>query len=160
LHGKSKDTVLPLYKSLVRPHLEYCCQVWSPHLIKDISLIEGVQRMDTKMNIKHLSYMERLERLGLPSLTTRRVRSDLVQTFKIIKGVDKVDKGLYFEIDSGGRRGHSDKLFKKRSRLDIRKYTFSNRVVDKWNSLSQDCIDCTAINAFKSHIQKRLEPET
>ena len=77
--------------------------------------------MDTKMikNIKHLSYMERLERLGLPSLTTRRVRSDLVKTFKIIKGADKVDKGLYFETDSGGRRGHSDKLFKKRSRLDI-----------------------------------------
>jgi len=39
---RSKDTVMPLYKSLVRPHLEYCCQVWNPYLSKDINLIEGV----------------------------------------------------------------------------------------------------------------------
>ena len=49
---------------------------------------------------------------------------------------------------------------KKRSRLDIRKYAFSNRTVDKWNSLTQDCINCTTINAFIYHIQKLLEPET
>ena len=49
---------------------------------------------------------------------------------------------------------------KKRSRLDIRKYASSNRTVDKWNSLTQDCINCTTINAFKRHIQKLLEPET
>jgi len=78
-----------------------------------------------------LSYDERLENLGLSRLTTGRVRSDLIQTFKIIIGIDKVDKSLFFEIDSGGRRGHLSKLFKKCSRLDIRKYAFSNRTVDK-----------------------------
>jgi len=56
----------------------------------------------------------------LSRLTTRRVRSDLIQTCKIISGIDKVDKSLFFEIDSGDRRGHSSKLFNKRSRLDIR----------------------------------------
>jgi len=55
----------------------------------------------------------------------------LIQTFKIINGIYKVDKSLFFKIDSGGRREHSSKLFKKRSRLDIRKYAFSNRTVDK-----------------------------
>jgi len=60
---------------------------------------------------------------------------------------------LFFEIDSGGRRGYSSKLFKKRSRLNIRKYAFSNRTVEKWNSLTQDCINCTTINAFKWHIK-------
>jgi len=49
-----------------------------------------------------LSYDERLENLGLSRLTTRRVRSDLIQTFKIINGIDKVDKSLFFEIESGG----------------------------------------------------------
>jgi len=48
---------------------------------------------------KSLSYDERLERLGLSRLTTRRVRSDLVQTFKTINRIDKVDKGLFFEFD-------------------------------------------------------------
>ena len=49
-----------------------------------------------------MSYDERLENLGLSRLTTRRVRSDLIQTFKIINGIDKVDKSLFFEIESGG----------------------------------------------------------
>ena len=102
------------------------------------------------------AYDEQLENLGLSRLTTRRVRSDLIQTFKIINGIDKVDKSLFFAIDNSGRRGHSSKC----SRLDIRKYAFSNCVVDKWNSLTQDCINCTTINAFKRHIQKLLEPET
>jgi len=57
-------------------------------------------------DIKHLSYTERLESLGLSSLTMK----DLRQTFKIIKGMDNVDKGLFFEFDSGGRRaiGHAE----------------------------------------------------
>ena len=99
-----------------------------------------------------------MENLGLSCLTTRRVRSDLIQTFKIINGIDKVEKTLFFRNWSGVRRGHSNKLFKKRSRLDIRKYAFSNRTVDKWKSLTQDCINCTTINTIKCHIQKLLEP--
>ena len=114
---KSKETVMPLYKSLVRLHLEYCCQVWSPYLSKDINLIEGVQRRAAKLikDIKHLSYDERLENLGLSHLTTRRVRSDLIQTFKIINGIDKVDKSLFFEIDNG----QSSKLFKNVADLTL-----------------------------------------
>jgi len=42
---RSKDIVIPLYKSLVRPHLEYCNQIWNPHYIKDIKLAEGVQHI-------------------------------------------------------------------------------------------------------------------
>ena len=101
---KSKDTVMPLYISLVRPHLEYFCQVWSPYLSKDINLIDGVQWRVTKLikNIKHLSYDERLDNLRLSRLTTRRAGSDLIQTFKIINEIDKVDKSLFFEIDGGG----------------------------------------------------------
>jgi len=70
-------------------------------------------------------------------------------------------KDCFFKLDSGSRRGHSSKLFKKQNRLDIRKYTVRNQIVDKWNSLSQDCIYCTTINAFKEHFQKHpQEPET
>ena len=79
---------MALYKSLVRPHLEYCVQIWNPYFIKDIKLLEGVQRRDTKLveGIEHLKYDERLLYLGLARLDYRRVRSDLIETFKIING--------------------------------------------------------------------------
>jgi len=67
---RSKETVLLLYKSPVRPHLEDCCQVWSPHYSKDIKLLEGVQRRVTKLinSMENLHYEERLRRLGLMSV--------------------------------------------------------------------------------------------
>ena len=66
-------------------------------------------------DVKYLSYDERLTRLGLTRLDKRRVRSDLLETSRIVRGMDKIDEELFFEFDSGGRRGHSCKLFKKRT---------------------------------------------
>jgi len=51
-------------------------------------------------------------------------------------------------------------LFKRRSRLDIRKYVFANRIVDKWNVVPDSCMECTTVNEFKSRIKLQLEPET
>ena len=67
---------------------------------------------------------------------------------------------LFFKLDEGGRRGHEKKLFKKRFRLDVRKYVFCNRVVDRWNQLAEKCIKCKYINTFKKHISIELEPES
>jgi len=93
-------------------------------------------------------------------LETRRVRGDLIEVLKFLNGSYTVDADIFFEYDKGNRRSHSKKLFKKRSRLDIRKYVFRNTVTDKWNNLPQCCKNCTTLNNFKSHIHKVLEPET
>ena len=128
---KSIQTVVPLYKALVRPRLEYCSLVWSPYLKKDILSIERVQRRVTKMipSISSLTYEERLKRTGLISLENRRLRADLLEVLKILKGFVKVNPAAHFSMSGRRSRGHTLKLEKPRARLDIRKHFFSNRII-------------------------------
>ena len=78
-----------LYKAIVRPHLEYINSVWSPMRKKDINTIENVQRRVTKMipGLKDLNYPQRLRALKLPTLVYRRLRGDMIETYKVIRKV-------------------------------------------------------------------------
>jgi len=71
----------------------------------------------------------------------------------------KPNKTQQTQLDEGDRRGHDQKLFKKRFRLNVRKYAFSNRVIDNWNFLPASCIKCSTINTFKKHLSSELESE-
>ncbi|CAF1055962.1 unnamed protein product [Brachionus calyciflorus] len=81
-HINCKSFLL-LYQALVMPHLDYAVSVWNPFLKQDINLIEKVQERATTMikTLKHLSYEDRLVKLGLSSLEIRRIRDDLIQFF-------------------------------------------------------------------------------
>ena len=76
--NKTKDILVPLYKSLVRSRLEYCVQAWRPYLVKDIELMERVQKRMTRMlpDLKNMSYPERLKNLDLTTLESRKLRFD------------------------------------------------------------------------------------
>ena len=154
-----KQIFMNLYPVLVRPQLEYCVQVWSPYKRKHIDLLEGVQRRATKLvpEIRGKSYEERLAFLGLTTLEDRRVRGDMIETYKILSGKEDVDSGTFFRM--GQIRGdptlrNALKLGKKGAKGDKRKYTFSNRVVDKWNSLSRSEINASKTSGFKSAYDK------
>ena len=89
---------LNLYKTMVHPHLEYATQIWSPLYKKDEIIIENIQRRATRLvkYISHMSYEERLKNLGLPMLEYCRARADMVQVYKIINQIDKVDISKLF----------------------------------------------------------------
>ena len=159
---KSKAILLTLYKSLVRPHLEYCTLAWSPYYEKDRSLLEKVQHRFTRMipGLNALSYEDRLDILGLWWLEDRRNRADLLEMFKMVIEVSSVRfASIFWTINHRNNRGHILKVAKHRSRLDLRKYFFSERVISRWNCLEQNCIQQTTINGFKQSLKEKRKKE-
>jgi ribonucleases P/MRP protein subunit RPP40 len=153
---RDKDTILRLYKSLVRPQLEYCVQAWNPYLKQDIEKLEKVQRRATKMisGYKNLSYEERLAKCGLTTLEWRRSRGDLIEAYKIITGKEGIPWERFFELaPNKATRGHRYKLFKK-PRGTIGQRFFSARVVEMWNGLDDSAVSVDTITAFKVKLGK------
>ena len=152
---KGKKLIIPLYKAIVRPHLEYCIQAWRPYRKKDIDTLERIQRRATKIipELRDLSYEERLKECGLTTLETRRLRGDQIEVFKILNGYENIDRNMFFSLKKDSRtRGHEVKLVKDQCRLDIRKHSFSQRTINEWNKLSTDCVTASSVNMFKNKV--------
>ena len=114
-------TVPRLFTTLVRPHLEYGNIIWSPRFKMDSTGIEKVQRRATKLipSLRNLCHEDRLRKLKLPSLWHRRRRGDMIQVYKITRGIDRIDPQLFFcRPEKSSTRSHSQKLTKQHSRTD------------------------------------------
>lgn len=153
IYTKSKNTIPLLYMSLVRPHLEYANAAWGPHYKMDQQKIEKVQRRATKLieDIKHLSYQDRLRNLNMPSLQHRRLRGDIIETYKIVTGLYDVDKETFFKpARQLGTRGHCHKLYKQHAGSFLKQKSFGNRVVNEWNQLPKHVVEAKSVNTFKN----------
>ena len=100
--ARDRTTMLTLYKSLIRSHLEYCCPLWNPHLIRDIQVLEGVQRTFTSKiwGVQHLDYWARLQALNLMSLQHRRECYIIMQVWKILNDASPNDLKIKFTAPS------------------------------------------------------------
>jgi len=107
------------------------------HICTDTACLERVQRKATKLvkELRSLSYEQCLKRLHLTTLEKRRLRGDLIETYKLLTGKENVDSSCFFRLDYQhySTQGHQHKLKKQRSWLEIRKNFFSNQIVTERN---------------------------
>jgi len=173
----SVDLWRRLYLTYIRPHLEFAVAAWRPNRIGLIGELEKVQRRATKVpfTLRHLPYEARLAALGIQKLETRRDRGDLIQFFKLTRGLESVDwrfppnalPSLSLSGPAGATRGHRSRLckqyFDSRTRNDhaaavsSRLNFISNRVVNNCNALPQEAVDARSLNVFKARIDELSE---
>ena len=157
------ETLKTLYKTAVRPHLEYASSAWAPYRNKDIKMLEVVQKRATKLvpELRNLPYEKRLQKLGLTTLEARRERGDAIQYFKIINNFNKVEwyhpnsEKPASKLDGPAKHLRNNKINSKQlyrqitRSCDQREYFFSNRIVPLWNELPDKVTNAININNFK-----------
>lgn len=136
--------ITTLFITTIRPLLEYASVVWQPHLKKDIDLIQKVQNRCLAL-CPNPPVLESLE--------NRRKRVDLVETYKIVHHEYNCDPDTFFHIPLRDLRGHQYKLHKVNVNTDVRKYFFTNRVINPWNSLDDSVVTAPSGNSFKKKLR-------
>ena len=121
--------------------------------------LERVQRRFTRMlpGMEGLSYEERLKTLGLFSLERRRLRGDLIEVYKIMRGIDRVNGGKLFPpLEMDRTRGHGLRVRGAMYKTNIRGQFFTQRVVGVWNALPSKVVEAGTLGLFKVLLDRHM----
>ena len=149
--------LLNMFNTYVRPLVEYGVQIWSPYLLKDIDIVERVQRSFTKRipQLRNLSYGQRLEVLSISSLEHRRIISDLTLVFKIIRNQIDINFDDFFSYSNdASTRSHNLRLSAPFAFNNSINAFFSYRVIKIWNNLPTETVSAKNLVVFKKLLSK------
>ena len=142
-----------MYRTFVLPLLDYGAVIYSPRSARNIKLVESVQRNFTRRLVSgncSLTYSQRLELFHLDSLELRRLKADLIETYKIVYGIEDIRFDDFFRFaPHSGTRSNGLKLAVTLCKTDIRKHFFSNRVVSLWNAMPSYVVTAYSLSHFK-----------
>ena len=178
-HYRGKRSLIPLFKTFVRPKLEFSAAAWSPWTEGDCKSLEKVQErlIRSLSDVRGDNYEDKLKNAGLTTLRERRERGDMVEAFKTLRGINAVDADGWFKPISEdarptranaiiGEEGETRRelvLEVERSRLDLRKYSYTVRAAKAWNDVPEATKKQTNTNAFKNSYdawKRRLASKT
>ena len=173
-HYRTKSILVPLYKKFVRPKLEYAVAVWNPWMRKDEEVLEKVQQRFIRMlcDVRGKTYEEKLNSAGLTTLAERRARGDMIETFKTMRGFNRVNREEWFKIQvesehrptrmntimvDGEPERRKEVIVGARAQVDVRKNFFTVRVEKAWNELPETVKAQKTVNGFKNHYDRWRE---
>ena len=153
-----EDMFTTLFKSLVRPGLEYCHSVWKPHLITEMRRIEQVQRRATKLvpSLRNQPYEDRLKALNLPSMQYRLRRGDMIEVWKVLNGCYSGDF-KWLQVKNTSTRGNSAKLVYEGKSNPTKRHAFSFRIQEDWRSLPESVVAADTLNKFKTALDNHWQ---
>lgn len=148
----SCQTLSSLYKTYIRPILEFAGPVWHPTFRQDELLLEQVQRRATRIPFGNVrpSYEERLSMMKLDKFTDRKLRGDMITAFRAVRGFFGVDLSSLFTFNRNQLRGHHYKLRREQFFIRGREYFLTNRVFLLWNGLPSGIVNASSVNVFKN----------
>lgn len=153
--SRDKNIWSKLYKTYIRPQLEFAVPVWNPYLKKDIAVLEKVQRRVTRLphSLRGISYENRCTEMNLTTLVDRRRRGDLIQKYKIENKLDVIN---WHKTPTCSRSASHRPQFRGETikNCEPRNKFFNNRVANPWNALPDEVIESSSTNAFKARLDK------